>query len=1105
MQHKATAIESQNLYDLSLALIFALALLLRLAPGGRYVTPDEPAWVQRSIHFRQALAAGDLSALPATGHPGVTTMWLGSLGVQIHCWLDPDTAAAHLNWLDGLAGLSPQNAAAFGPLAFFLPAGRVLVAVVTSLGVAGAFALSARLWGRKTAWLAALLLALDPFLIGHSGLLHVDGLLATATTLSILTLLLTVRPAQPAPYRWAALSGLLAGLAALTKTPGGLLAPFAGIMLLSAALTRRLTWHQALIALTLWGVTAGLAFLAFYPAMWTAPLSTLRGLLDVGERHVEGALRPIFFHGQDTFTPGAGFYPVVGLLRASPWVLLGWLAGLWRHLRRRSPRRHASGREGKRGQVRTSEDKWALALTGWALGFGLCLTLVGKKHDRYLLPVFPALTLVAALGWQGISEWLGDRGKRLYRFSSALVALFQIGILLPYLFTPLAFFNPLLGGPRTALEWLPVGWGEGSGAAARWLNEQPNAEQLIVASPSIPPLASLFVGQTVPLSTATLSQADYFLHPPQQGTHWPQGEGDATLVYEKRIAGIIYARLYRNPAPLAQAAYLSEHAAREDVVLLDTQAALTRTYNGPATLVSLADARNAAQVAERLHALQTESGHIWYVALSAASPVTMQHLQQALACYGELHEVAFIAGATFYQIIPEASTDPSNCIARLTPSKARFGERLSLVGTVLPSVPLSWPDDLPVVVRWSALAPLSGDYRAVLHLRDATGRTWLEGGQEILDADYRHPSAWRPNEWSDQTFKLSLPPAIPPGQYRVALGAFDPDSGKGLSAWDTVGRFAGLSLDLGHVTIAAPERPPTPGEVDMTQRIDPPRAAGPLRLLGQHPPPAQVPSGDVVSFDLFWQATTAPDTDYALRWQLLVPDAPAGSPIVGQTLPLSPYATGQWRDGELEQVRYDLPIPPDLPAGLYDLRLNVLDADGTPLWADNYVLTRLTVLARDRLFSLPAGIAYPLDLRLGQQVQLRGFDLPNAALKHPGALEVKGGQQIPLTLYWQANGPTDLSYIVFVHLRGPGTRDTIYGQVDRPPANGAAPTHSWAPGQVIIDELALPVLDDAPPGAYHVAVGLYDPLSGARLPVYDAAGNILPNDQILLPIEVNIP
>jgi hypothetical protein len=226
---------------------------------------------------------------------------------------------------------------------------------------------------------------------------------------------------------------------------------------------------------------------------------------------------------------------------------------------------------------------------------------------------------------------------------------------------------------------------------------------------------------------------------------------------------------------------------------------------------------------------------------------------------------------------------------------------------------------------------------------------------------------------------------------------------------------------------------------------------------------------------------------------------------VEQTVPVSPYATSQWREGELEQVRYDLPVPPDVPAGTYDLRLNVLDADGTPLWADDYVLTGLAVLARDRLFSLPSDIAYPLDLRLGQQVQLRGFDLPNATFTRPDVLAVQGGGQITLTLYWQANGPTDLSYTVFVHLRGPGPSDTIHGQVDRPPANGAAPTYSWTPDQVIIDELALPVLAGAPSGIYHIAVGLYDPLSGARLPVYDAAGTPLPENQILLPIEVRVP
>ena len=80
-------------------LIFLVAFGLRLAPLNRYVTPDEPAWVYRSIRFSQALASGNLAEIPATGHPGVTTMWLGSLGVQIHRWLAPHQAAVHLDWL----------------------------------------------------------------------------------------------------------------------------------------------------------------------------------------------------------------------------------------------------------------------------------------------------------------------------------------------------------------------------------------------------------------------------------------------------------------------------------------------------------------------------------------------------------------------------------------------------------------------------------------------------------------------------------------------------------------------------------------------------------------------------------------------------------------------------------------------------------------------------------------------------------------------------------------------------------------------------------------------------------------------------------------------
>ena len=53
-------------------------------------------------------------------------------------------------------------------------------------------------------------------------------------------------------------------------------------------------------------------------------------------------------------------------------------------------------------------------------------------------------------------------------------------------------------------------------------------------------------------------------------------------------------------------------------------------------------------------------------------------------------------------------------------------------------------------------------------------------------------------------------------------------------------------------------------------------------------------------------------------------------------------------------------------------------------------------------------------------------------------------------------------------------------------------------------DVVLPVLPDAPPGTYHIAVGLFELATGLRLPVFDAAGDELPNQQIVLPVEVSV-
>jgi hypothetical protein len=57
---------------------------------------------------------------------------------------------------------------------------------------------------------------------------------------------------------------------------------------------------------------------------------------------------------------------------------------------------------------------------------------------------------------------------------------------------------------------------------------------------------------------------------------------------------------------------------------------------------------------------------------------------------------------------------------------------------------------------------------------------------------------------------------------------------------------------------------------------------------------------------------------------------------------------------------------------------------------------------------------------------------------------------------------------------------------------------------VVVDEMSVPVRADAPPGLYHLAVGLYDAASGGRLPISDAAGQSFPDDQFVLPVEISV-
>ncbi len=101
--------------------------------------------------------------------------------------------------------------------------------------------------------------------------------------------------------------------------------------------------------------------------------------------------------------------------------------------------------------------------------------------------------------------------------------------------------------------------------------------------------------------------------------------------------------------------------------------------------------------------------------------------------------------------------------------------------------------------------------------------------------------------------------------------------------------------------------------------------------------------------------------------------------------------------------------------------------------------------------------------------------------------EVAPNGEIVLALQWQSLQAVDTNYQVFVHLLNEAGEKIM--QRDGQPVQWMRPTSVWQPGDQITDRYGFLVPPDLPPGNYTVVVGLYDPVSGQRLPVSAGPGD----------------
>jgi hypothetical protein len=106
-----------------------------------------------------------------------------------------------------------------------------------------------------------------------------------------------------------------------------------------------------------------------------------------------------------------------------------------------------------------------------------------------------------------------------------------------------------------------------------------------------------------------------------------------------------------------------------------------------------------------------------------------------------------------------------------------------------------------------------------------------------------------------------------------------------------------------------------------------------------------------------------------------------------------------------------------------------------------------------------------LDATFGSDISLIGYELAT-------------GEELDLTLIWQAQARPEVPYTVFIHVVD--ETGTIVAQRDVMPDNGRLPTTCWQPEEIITDAHHLP-LAGLQAGNYYLRMGLYNQATGERL------------------------
>jgi hypothetical protein len=455
-------------------LIFGFFIVSRLPGlGSDMFNTDVWKWKMRIYNFSNGIFNLNFEETLQRYHPGVTLMWLGTLGVKLNSF-----------YYKVFLGIQPpdDNIEFIFNLHFFQ---KLVIVFALAVTISFIFYALRKMFGAKYAVIFSTLLILEPFYIALTRVVHLEGLMSTFLLASLVWLYFSLNIAAESSggKKNSALvvSALFAALAVLTKTSALIFLDFAAAMILlhfwfsSKSLNSASRFKNSLVAaIKLYLPWLGLFLLFFvilWPAVWVNPGEVLTRLWQgvVGTGIEEGHEQ--FYFGRFVDNPGISFYFVVFFLRSSVYLILG-LIGLGFYYKK-----VLGELESLSVSMRNKRQEFIIFVLLFATVYLLAMTVPSKKLDRYLLPSIISMLLVASFFYEWLLMKFMDTKLRFWH--KLLLFLFPAVLTMSIIHPSyLSFYNPMFGGIRTGLRVLEPKWMIGQPQIVSYLEALKKRENL---------------------------------------------------------------------------------------------------------------------------------------------------------------------------------------------------------------------------------------------------------------------------------------------------------------------------------------------------------------------------------------------------------------------------------------------------------------------------------------------------------------------------------------------------------------------------------------------------------------------------------------------------